>query len=211
MVCQCLPARSHTQLLLLVLCFLLAAPHVVWAQDDGSPAPAEAAACPTIVRRAQWAAAKSTNVTYQLKPVANVIVHHTAGERCTTVPSCKEMVRNIQTFHQTQNGWSDIGYNFLIGNMHAYEGIGWHRTGAHLRGFNDKSIGVAFIGNFDQERPSARSLDTLARLLQCGVELGELTDDYRLYGAQQLQSTNSPGRLLYAKLREFDHWSQEEF
>uniref|UniRef100_A0A182QYL7 Peptidoglycan-recognition protein n=1 Tax=Anopheles farauti TaxID=69004 RepID=A0A182QYL7_9DIPT len=201
---------KHTPLLpAIVLGLLLAPPPVVKTQDsEGPPAPADSV-CPTIVKRAQWAAAKSTNVTYQLKPVANVIVHHTAGERCTTVAHCKETVRNIQSFHQTQNGWSDIGYNFLISNMHAYEGIGWHRTGAHLRGFNDKSIGVAFVGNFEQERPTARSLNVLARLLECGVELGELTDDYRLYGAQQLQSTKSPGKWLYAKLREFDHWSEE--
>uniref|UniRef100_A0A182YQ46 Peptidoglycan-recognition protein n=2 Tax=Anopheles stephensi TaxID=30069 RepID=A0A182YQ46_ANOST len=178
-------------------------------QDDGSTVTAPEPVCPNMVKRTQWGANKSSNVTYQLKPVANVIVHHTTGERCTSVTTCKEMVRNIQTFHQTQNRWSDIGYNFLIGTGNIYEGIGWHRTGAHLRGYNDKSIGVAFLGNFDQDRPTARSLDLLARLLQCGVETGELADDYRLYGARQLQATNSPGKLLYAKLQTFDHWQED--
>uniref|UniRef100_A0A182W4M4 Peptidoglycan-recognition protein n=1 Tax=Anopheles minimus TaxID=112268 RepID=A0A182W4M4_9DIPT len=198
---------------LFVLCYLLSPSNVAMGQDDDGAASSSTAlepVCPNMVKRAQWGAAKSSNVTYQLKPVANVIVHHTTGERCTTVVGCKEMVRNIQTYHQTQNRWSDIGYNFLIGTGNIYEGIGWHRTGAHLRGFNDKSIGVAFLGNFDQDRPTARSLELLARLLQCGIEMGELTDDYRLYGARQLQSTNSPGKWLYAKLQTFDHWQVEE-
>ncbi|EAA06262.4 AGAP000536-PA [Anopheles gambiae str. PEST] len=190
---------------LLVLWQLLASVDVARAQDE----PAQESACPAIVKRAAWGAAKSKNVTYQLKPVANVIVHHTTGERCATVATCKEMVANIQTYHQTDNRWSDIGYNFLISGQNVYEGIGWHRMGAHLRGYNDKSIGVAFLGNFDQERPTPRSLNLLARLLQCGVELGELADDYRLYGARQLQSTNSPGRYLYAKLQELDHWQAQ--
>uniref|UniRef100_A0AAG5DBS7 Peptidoglycan-recognition protein n=1 Tax=Anopheles atroparvus TaxID=41427 RepID=A0AAG5DBS7_ANOAO len=169
----------------------------------------ESACMASVVKRSAWGAAKSTNVTYQLKPVANVIVHHTAGERCTTAAGCRELVRNIQAYHQTKNGWSDIGYNFLIGNNFVYEGIGWHRTGAHLRGYNDKSIGMAFIGNFEQERPTARMLQLLTTLLQCGTDLGELTDDYRLYGALQLQGTASPGKLLYAKLQELEHWKSD--
>uniref|UniRef100_A0A182KAM4 Peptidoglycan-recognition protein n=1 Tax=Anopheles christyi TaxID=43041 RepID=A0A182KAM4_9DIPT len=190
---------------LIVLWQLLAPANVALAQDEAAPEPT----CPNIIKRAAWGAVRSKNVTYQLKPVANVIVHHTTGERCTTVATCKEMVANIQTFHQTDNRWSDIGYNFLISAQNIYEGIGWHRMGAHLRGHNNKSIGVAFLGNFDQDRPTARSLNLLARLLECGVELGELADDYRLYGARQLQSTNSPGRYLYTKLQEFDHWQQQ--
>ncbi|KFB42531.1 peptidoglycan recognition protein 1 short class [Anopheles sinensis] len=169
----------------------------------------ESACMASVVKRSAWGAAKSTNVTYQLKPVPSVIVHHTTGDRCTTAAGCRELVRNIQTYHQTQNGWSDIGYNFLIGNNVVYEGIGWHRQGAHLRGHNDKSIGVAFIGNYDLERPTPRTLQLLNTLLQCGVELGELSAEYRLYGALQLQSTNSPGKFLYAKLKEHDHWSEE--
>uniref|UniRef100_A0A182MJF3 Peptidoglycan-recognition protein n=1 Tax=Anopheles culicifacies TaxID=139723 RepID=A0A182MJF3_9DIPT len=200
---------------LFVLCYLLSPSNVAMGQDDddgpaSSSSPVLESACPNVVKRAQWGAAKSTNVTYQVKPVAIVIVHHTAGVRCTTVVSCKEVLRNIQSHHQVQNRWSDIGYNFLISTGNIYEGIGWHRKGAHLRGFNDKSIGVAFMGNFEQDRPTARSLELLARLLQCGKELGELAEDFRLYGARQLQSTLSPGRWLYMKLKNFEQWQVEE-
>ncbi|XP_049542380.1 peptidoglycan-recognition protein 2-like [Anopheles darlingi] len=168
----------------------------------------EQSICPMIIKRAQWGAERSTNVTYQLKPVTKVIIHHTTGDRCMNVASCKEMVLGVQSYHQKQNGWSDIGYNFLIGPAHVYEGIGWHRVGAHLRGHNSNSIGVAFLGNFDLLRPTPRSLEALDRLLECGVALGELTPNFRLHGASQLQSTNSPGKLLYAKVKEHSHWTR---
>lgn len=32
-----------------------------------------------------------------------------------------------------------------------YEGCGWSREGAHTYGYNKKSIGIAFIGNFESK------------------------------------------------------------
>ena len=40
------------------------------------------------------------------------------------------------------SGWSDIGYNFLVGeDGNIYEGRGWGKVGAHARGHNSDSIG----------------------------------------------------------------------
>lgn len=39
--------------------------------------------------------------------------------------------------------------SFLIGNDgNVYEGAGWNKVGAHTLGYNRKSIGIAFIGDF---------------------------------------------------------------
>lgn len=39
--------------------------------------------------------------------------------------------------------------SFLIGSDgNVYEGAGWHKVGAHTRGYNTRSMGVALIGNF---------------------------------------------------------------
>lgn len=47
------------------------------------------------------------------------------------------------------NKWSDIGYNFLVGEDGlVYEGRGWGKRGAHCPKFNPKSIGICVIGNF---------------------------------------------------------------
>jgi N-acetylmuramoyl-L-alanine amidase len=47
-------------------------------------------------------------------------------------------------------GYNDIAFNFLIGDDgNVYEGRGWEVTGQHTPSFNEKSLGFAFIGNFD--------------------------------------------------------------
>lgn len=167
--------------------------------------------CPNIVKRAQWGAQKSTNVTYQLKPVQYVVIHHTATATCDEMPICKNIVRSIQDAHQSMNKWSDIGYNFLIANGgNVFEGIGWHRVGAHTRGYNSKSIGVAFIGDFSEELPSAKALRAAGKLLRCGVALGELDPDYMLYGARQLSATASPGDALYGDIQDWDHFDSSK-
>lgn len=39
--------------------------------------------------------------------------------------------------------------SFMIGgDGQIYEGAGWHKVGAHARGWNSKSLGVGFIGDF---------------------------------------------------------------
>lgn len=163
--------------------------------------------CPKIVKRAAWGAAKSTNVTYQIKPVQHVVIHHTATQSCSEQPVCKEIVESIQNNHQKSNKWSDIGYNFLIANGgNVFVGIGWHRVGAHTRGYNSKSIGIAFIGDFSKELPTAKALRSVNKLLQCGVDLGELDPDYLLYGARQLTATASPGKALFNDIKDWDHF-----
>jgi len=45
--------------------------------------------------------------------------------------------------------WSDIGYNFLVGeDGNVYEGRGWGKKGAHSIPFNNKSIGICIIGDY---------------------------------------------------------------
>lgn len=39
-------------------------------------------------------------------------------------------------------------FRFIIGgNGKVYEGAGW-KVGAHTRGWNDRAIGISFIGDF---------------------------------------------------------------
>lgn len=60
----------------------------------------------------------------------------------------------LQNYHINEKKWSDIGYNFLVGeDGNVYEGRGWAKTGAHTKGYNNKSIGICIIGNYDSEYP----------------------------------------------------------
>lgn len=120
------------------------------------------------------------------------------------------VVRDIQDYHIETKEFDDIGYNFLIGgDGSVYVGRGWDLKGAHSRLFNQRSICVAFIGNFCKNSPPQRSLIAAQQLMEAGVELGKLVKDFRLYGHRQLIPTISPGNKLYEIIQTWEHWSED--
>ena len=57
----------------------------------------------------------------------------------------------IRGMHKNQNGWSDIGYHFVIeidGSVH--KGRSLLRPGAHVSGMNRNSIGVCYGGGVNK-------------------------------------------------------------
>lgn len=116
----------------------------------------------------------------------------------------------IQTFHMESRRWDDIGYNFLVGGDGAvYVGRGWDIQGAHTKGYNVKSICIAFIGTFNKIVPPERQLYAARKLMEEGVKLGKLTPDYKLFGHRQLISSESPGSALYDIIKKWDHWTEK--
>lgn len=126
--------------------------------------------------------------------------------------SCSFHVRYIQTFHIESQGWDDIGYNFLVGgDGAAYEGRGWNKEGAHTKGFNKKSICIAFIGTFNKVKPPEKQLKAAQLLIEEGIRLKKLSQNYRLYGHRQLIASESPGETLYDIIKKWPHWSDVPF
>lgn len=164
-----------------------------------------------IVTRNEWLAQPAKEVLTPLKlPVNRVIIAHTATEGCTTQTSCVYRIRFIQELHIGTFNYGDIGYNFLIGgDGNVYEGRGWLSVGAFLQGQNSKSEGIAFIGNYNNLEPTNEQLEALDALLAKGVKSGYVTSDFKLYGARQWQSTESPGNKLQERLLKHKHWSDD--
>jgi hypothetical protein len=121
--------------------------------------------------------------------------------------TCMSIVKNIQNDH-IFNKWGDIGYNFLIGgDGNVYDGRGWRGVGAHTRGCNFISIGIAFIGTFTDVMPTDGQINALHQLMEEGVTEGVLSMDYKLYGQRDFKSTESPGRIFYEMMK---NWPQFE-
>lgn len=119
------------------------------------------------------------------------------------------IVRAIQERHMKSSGMDDIGYNFLVGGDGAvYTGRGWDNEGAHTRGYNKRSIGIGFIGNFQYKTAPKRQLDAAQKLIAEGVALRKIRSNYSLYGQCQLGSTDSPGAVLYDIMKKWSHWSE---
>lgn len=155
---------------------------VAKARSDAATA---SAACRS---RADWGAdesisgwARGDTPTYY--PVQALTVHHTAGSNDPN-QDYAATVRAIYSFHVQTNGWSDIGYQYLVdGHGVVYEGrssghtsksclydggdgsdfahqagTDYVVTGAHVANYNSGNAGVALMGCY--ESTSACSGDT---------------------------------------------------
>lgn len=144
-----------------------------------------------IVSRAEWGAAPADSTT-ELNPavVRLFVVHHTAspfrGPRS---------IRGIQQFHQgPERLWSDIGYNFLVApDGMVYEGRGWAFRGAHAKGHNFESVGVAYVGYGSKPvpAPARRAIAELHR--EAEKRFGSL----EVVGHRDVGRTACPGDVLY--------------
>ena len=68
------------------------------------------------------------------------------------------------------SGWSDIGYNFLVGeDGNAYEGRGWDNQGAHVSNYNSVSYGLCVMGTFTNSAPNQAALDAVEAMIDCGL------------------------------------------
>ncbi len=98
------------------------------------------------------------------------IVHHSAGSNTNT--NYTQVVRDIYIYHTQVNGWSDIGYNYLIGQdgtIFAGRDPGTGSLdrvrGAHFCGANTGTLGVCLLGNFESATPTSEAWLSLESLL----------------------------------------------
>ncbi|XP_031848157.1 peptidoglycan recognition protein S3 [Nomia melanderi] len=163
--------------------------------------------CPTIIKRNQWSTKEAKSVNYLILPIPYVIIHHTVTPECSSKMQCNTRVENIRYHHMDTLGWHDIGFSFLIGgDGNIYEGCGWNREGAHAIGYNKKSVGIAFIGNFQEKLASDNMINAAHKLIVCGKSQGILRDDVRVVGARQVTNTASPGIELYGQIQNWPEW-----
>lgn len=162
-----------------------------------------------ILSRKTWLAVDPTDdYIYIKEPVNHVVISHTASEIPMTKRESKSLIRNIQYYHIHARDFNDIAYNFLIGGCgNVFEGRGWGKSGRHAKGYNERSVGISFIGCFMMELPPQKSLDACKVLIKKGVELGYISPSYRLVGHCQCSSTESPGKMLYEEIQTWPHFS----
>ncbi|RLU18216.1 hypothetical protein DMN91_008572 [Ooceraea biroi] len=164
--------------------------------------------CPKIIGRTQWTSTPAGAVNYLIIPILYVVIHHTVTPECNSRQECTSRVDGIRGYHMDDLGWDDIGYSFLIGgDGNVYEGCGWTREGAHTYGYNKKSIGIAFIGNFQNKDASQEMLNAAHKLIECGKDQGILRSNVRVIGARQVRQTSSPGNQLYEQIQDWSEWS----
>ncbi len=178
---------------------------------------------PVITSRTDWGCPDgqgNPRTTPSYTTVTHLIVHHTAGSN--TSSDWAAVVRSIWNFHIFTNGWSDIGYNYLIDpNGVIYEGRGGgdNVTGAHFSCQNGGTMGLSLLGTFTTVQPSTAALSSLKEILSWKADQRNLDPAASSYHAgmretlanisghrdgnglaQSCGATECPGERLYLLL-----------
>ncbi|XP_037952118.1 peptidoglycan-recognition protein SC2-like [Teleopsis dalmanni] len=161
----------------------------------------------TIISKSEWGGRAATSKSNLANGLAYAVIHHTADVYCTTKSACITNLKSMQNYHMNTLGWADIGYNFLIGgDGNIYEGRGWNVLGAHATNWNSKSIGISFMGNYNNNKPTAAQISAAKSLLSYAVSKGQISSSYILYGHRQVGSTECPGTNLYNEIKTWANW-----
>jgi N-acetylmuramoyl-L-alanine amidase len=118
-----------------------------------------------------------------VRAIRKIIVHHTAVD--TTLEKLRASVQH--------RGYSDIPYHFVItadGAVHATRPL--ERMGAHCKGHNADSVGVALMGNLDRVPPTEAQVAALLRLL---ADLRRKWD-VPVVAHSELRPTACPGKFM---------------
>lgn len=160
-------------------------------------------ACNSYISRYEWDSRPTRGPTRRLpRDVNAVIIHHTEGRRCFNFEECRRLLHHMQRYYQREKEFPDIPWNFMIGEDGAvYEGMGWNLEGYHTEAWNYRSIGIAFIGTFDRERPSRQAMESFNLLVECGRRHRYLDRYFSIYGHRDMRDTECPGDALYDVIR----------
>lgn len=96
-----------------------------------------------------------------MRQIKQIILH------CSATPDYMDIgASTIKKWHVDDNGWSDIGYHYVIRrNGEIEKGRPDRLPGAHARGANRNSIGVCWIGIDNPSPEQEKSMFSLIHFL----------------------------------------------
>lgn len=168
---------------------------------------------PKLLTREAWGADESYRFdgniiwTPEYQEVRHVIIHHT---ETPTEQDPIVAIRSIYYYHAVEQGWGDIGYNYLVDrNGTIYEGRygGQNVIGGHSYEYAYGSSGICIIGNYQDHAESdaaraglveigawaARHLDPLG-----SEDFHETPNLPTICAHRDVNATSCPGDGLYA-------------
>ena len=133
-----------------------------------------------------------------MRELNRIILH------CTATPSWREVsVDEIRRWHVEGNGWSDIGYHYVIlldGTI--ARGRPLDVAGAHVKGHNKDSVGVVYVGGTDVTGQPQDTLNSnqLFALYKVVTSLRNLFGPLTLHGHNEFSDKACPSFIVSEKL-----------
>lgn len=156
-----------------------------------------------IVGRSTWATfGPNTRSTKPMGRVRSITVHHggMTPYSSTLFDDTAHRLENIRHAHVGSHKWADIGYHYAIDPA----GRVWaarpeYLQGAHVKNHNKNNLGIVVLGNFELQRPSAASIETLDRFIAAKMDEHRIGVN-RVYTHRELASTACPGKHLQSHM-----------
>ena len=106
-------------------------------------------------------------------------------------------LKGWQRYHMDSKGWSDIAYNFAIGDSGRLYRLRGYNRGGHTKGttpegdsYNSASLGIVWIGGKKAGTPSAEAFDAMSSVIN---ELGLQVRGHRTVKIENNSWTQCPG------------------
>ena len=125
--------------------------------------------------------------TRNVEEVTTIVIHHTATNGTGWGP--------INEFHRQARGWARIGYHF---------GASWDgrtfwindidRTTNQCGGCNSYTIGIAMLGNYDEQEPTKELTDAMTRTILFLMEIYPNITTIAYHGEIGTTATACPGK-----------------
>lgn len=157
-----------------------------------------------LVTRAQWGARAyrtPSGATPYGRARRGVKVHYLGSAYSDrTHDKCAAYVRSLQNSHMDGNGWSDIGYSFVVcthGYVHEGRGLKRRNSANGNTTLNDQDYAVcALVGSSGLTQPTAPQLNGIRDAIEYCREKGPAGD--WIGGHRDGYATTCPGAALYA-------------
>ena len=125
-----------------------------------------------------------------MRKINKIIIH------CTATPEGRDVsISDVRRWHVEERGWRDVGYHFLIQRDGTIdEGRPIEQTGAHTRGHNWDSIGIAYVGGMSKDMTEPKDTRTEEQKDALVDLLCQLKDTYGgiIYGHRDFSSKACP-------------------
>ena len=126
-----------------------------------------------------------------MRALKEAIIHSSATRARTDIG-----VLEIRSWHINDNGWSDIGYHFVItrdGGIQ--EGRPLRLAGAHVSGRNSNTIGICMVGGVKEDGRTPEKNFTHAQWNSLALLIGDLLGDFpglAIHGHREFAATACP-------------------
>lgn len=150
-----------------------------------------------VVGRRLWGSADPRQPYEVRASLRAVVLHHTNGATGSLElgdPHAEAAyVRRIQRGH-FERGFDDIGYHFVImPSGRIFQGRPTWAVGAHVKGHNADTLGIALAGDFNSQGPTRQAIGAIGRVRSRLIPAGAVVP---LLGHSDLAAKDCPGASL---------------